>query len=142
MLHKLSAAEVQDIMGHELGHYYRHYLVADRFRWVTLTLGALIGILTVQLFNFTNAFWGLFVLASVASGFSWLAALPWHRHGQAIEYLCDDVGSQVHGIVPSINGLLINARHHVGIITIRELEESITLLLILAVFLHWKQRHG
>jgi hypothetical protein len=105
VLHKLNSSEVQDIMGHELGHYYRYYIVADRFRFVTLVLGALVGIVTAQL-TFNTDMIGVLVLIGVAWGFWWISGLSWAKYGQTIEYLCDDLGGQVNGVIHSINGLM------------------------------------
>lgn len=105
VLHKLEPEEVQDIMGHELGHYYRYYIVADRFRIVTLVLGALVGILTVQWFGM-ESWLGYVLLLACSYGFWFISNLPYSTHGRAIEYLCDDVGAQVNGVAVSINGLL------------------------------------
>ena len=105
VLHKLTAEEVQDVMGHELGHYYRYYLLSDRFRGLTFALGAAGGLLTAQLVDL-GGFIGLIVVSGCASLFWKLAHLPMARHGMTIEYLCDDLGAQVHGIHVSINGLL------------------------------------
>ncbi|MDA1178690.1 MAG: M48 family metalloprotease [Planctomycetota bacterium] len=105
VLHKLEPEEVQDIMGHELGHYYRYYLVSDQFRILTLTLGTLVNIYVVQIANISDAF-GPIIIALIASGFWSLSGFHRSRLAQSIEYLCDDMGAQVHGTVVSINGLL------------------------------------
>lgn len=104
-LHKLEPAELQDIIGHELGHYYKHYLVIDRFRIVTLTLGSLLAIFAAQRFGLAN-FLGYFILICVPLVVWKLSGLPHARNAHAIEYLCDDFGAQVGGVMPSINGLL------------------------------------
>ena len=54
VLHKLEPEEVQDVMGHELGHYYKHYLLGDRFRAITTALGALLGIYVSQVVGMGN----------------------------------------------------------------------------------------
>jgi len=105
VLHKLEPAEIQDLMGHELGHYYRYSLVSDRFRWATLILGTLAGIYIVQRFGISD-YIGPIVMAVIAGGVWRLANRTRSRLAQSIEYLCDDMGAQVHGLVPSINGLL------------------------------------
>ncbi len=105
VLHKLEPEEIQDIMGHELGHYYRYYIVADRFRIVTLILGALIGILAVQWVGLESIV-GYVILTVCAYGFWFVSRLPYTSHGRDIEYLCDDLGAQVNGVEVSINGLL------------------------------------
>jgi Zn-dependent protease with chaperone function len=104
-LHKLGAEEVQDIMGHELGHYYRYYLVLDRFRLVSLTLGGLMGLAVVDLFGMDGVF-SVIALLACGSIFWMVSGWPYARHAQAIEYLCDDFGAQVHGVATSISGLM------------------------------------
>ncbi|MFT4555518.1 MAG: Zn-dependent protease with chaperone function [Planctomycetaceae bacterium] len=105
VLHKLEPEEVQDIMGHELGHYYRHYLLGDRFRAITIALGALLGIYVSQVVGM-GSFISLIALSVCATAFWSVSNIQRARHGQTIEYLCDDLGAQVHGIETSINGLM------------------------------------
>ncbi|MCO8121793.1 M48 family metalloprotease [Stieleria sp. TO1_6] len=105
VLHKLRGEEVQSIMGHELGHYYRFNLAGDRFRILTLVLGALVGIFAVQATNL-NGFLGFVVLSVVSYGFWTISNLPMMRYGRTIEYLCDDLGAQVQGVEAAISGLL------------------------------------
>ncbi len=105
ILHRLTPAEVQAIIGHELGHFSQYYLLSQRFRGLTLVVGTLSGILVTQWLGMSSylSFIALSACGSVywvVSG--WLIA----RNAMSIEYLCDDFGAQVLGIVPSINGLL------------------------------------
>ncbi|MCM2371441.1 M48 family metallopeptidase [Aporhodopirellula aestuarii] len=105
VLHKLEGDEIQAIMGHELGHYYRFYLAGDRFRLLTLALGILIAIFVVQAAMLDDII-GFFVL-SITSFFFWrISSMGMLKHGKAIEHLCDDLGAQVNGIEPSISGLM------------------------------------
>ncbi len=104
-LHKLNSEEVQDLMGHELGHYYRHYLVSDRYRLLTLPLGGLIGLFIAQSLGMDGIF-SIVALVASSHAFWWLTALPQRRHMVSIEYLCDDLGAQVHGITTSVAGLM------------------------------------
>lgn len=105
VLHKLNADELQDIMGHELGHYYRHYIVADRYRGLTLILGAMTGLYLAQALGAEGPF-TMFALIACSQGLWWLAAIPFANNAMAIEYLCDDFGAQVHGVATSIAGLM------------------------------------
>ena len=105
ILHKLNADEVQDIIGHELGHYYKHYIIADRYRGLTLILGAMFGLYVAQLLGAEGGL-TMFALLACSQGLWWLASLPHARHAMAIEYLCDDLGAQVHGVATSISGLM------------------------------------
>lgn len=139
VLHKLSAAEVQDIMGHELGHYARHYLILSRWTWLTYLLGAMVGLWVAQIMGLEDAF-SFLLISLLAGGFWWLQSIPYARYSWPIEYLCDDFGAQVNGVVTSITGLLklgadaewmmavmlkaTDHRHAVGL-SARELVESI-----------------
>jgi Zn-dependent protease with chaperone function len=105
VLHKLRGDEIQAIMGHELGHYYRFYLASDQYRILTLVLGAIVGIFTVQVARL-DGFAGFIALSLISYGFWYVSGLSTLRHGPAIEYLCDDLGGQVHGIESAISGLL------------------------------------
>ena len=105
VLHKLTADEIQDIMGHELGHYYRHYLLSDRYRLLTLVLGSMLGMFVAQLLGM-EGFFSMIALLVCSQGFWWLAAWQRARHSMAIEFLCDDFGAQVSGIATSVAGLM------------------------------------
>ncbi|EMI55979.1 M48 family metallopeptidase [Rhodopirellula sallentina] len=105
VLHKLNGDEIQDIMGHELGHYYRFYLNADRFRILTLAIGVLAAIFVIQASDLGDTV-GFFAVM-ISSFFFWrISGMGMLKHGRAIEYLCDDFGAQVNGIEPSISGLI------------------------------------
>ena len=104
-LHKLEPDEIQDLMGHELGHYYKYYLVIDRFRIITVVLGSLFGILAVQRIGL-DGYAGYMILMFVTGVAWWLSSLPYTRNATAIEFLCDDFGAQVGGVFASIQGLL------------------------------------
>lgn len=105
LLHKLDPEEVQDIMGHELGHYYRHYLMGDRFRAVTTALGAILGIYVSQVVGMGSLI-SMIARSGCATIFWSVSNFQRTRHSQTIEYLCDDLGAQVHGVETSINGLM------------------------------------
>jgi Zn-dependent protease with chaperone function len=105
VLHKLEPEEVQDIMGHELGHYYKHYLLGDRLRAITTALGAILGIYVSQVVGMSS-FISIIALSGCTTVFWSASNFQRSRHGQTIEYLCDDLGAQVHGVEASINGLM------------------------------------
>ncbi len=48
VLHVVRPTELKFIIGHELGHFYRHFLVWDRWRLLVLLAGALAGLLLLQ----------------------------------------------------------------------------------------------
>jgi Zn-dependent protease with chaperone function len=105
VLHKLSPAEVQDILGHELGHYHRYFLISDRFSWLFILAGAILGLFIAQQFQ-VDGYWGLFPVMICGQAFYFLMGLQRARHAKAIEFLCDDLGAHVHGIATSISGLM------------------------------------
>lgn len=105
LLHKLTPAEVQDTIGHELGHYYKHYIVSTRYMAVTLALGSLIGLTVAQVIGMDSIFGYLALLAGPAV-FWMLAQALATRQATIIEYLCDDLGAHTNGVIVSINALL------------------------------------
>jgi len=105
VLHRLTAAEVQDIIGHELGHYYRYYLVSQRCEGLTLLLGALAGLLVTQWIGLSDII-GMLALTGCGAASWYVAGKLYAGNAEAIEYLCDDFGAHVHGVAVSINGLL------------------------------------
>ncbi|GAB5403514.1 MAG: hypothetical protein Aurels2KO_17450 [Aureliella sp.] len=105
LLHRLEPEEVQDIMGHELGHYYRHYLVSMRLEGLNLVVGGMLGLFVTQWMGFTDGF-SIIAAMVVGSVFGKVSSLLWAQYGPTIEYLCDDLGAQVHGVHWSISGLL------------------------------------
>lgn len=105
LLHKLTPEEVQDIIGHELGHYYRHYIVSDRFSGITLLLGGLVGLIVAQTFGMDSTL-GMFALIFIGGLFWLFARILSAPYANTIEYLCDDFGAHVHGVIVSINGLM------------------------------------
>jgi Zn-dependent protease with chaperone function len=105
VLHKLNPQEVQDIVGHELGHYFKYYLVVDRFRILTIVLATLATLWVVQV-NRLDGMLAYIVISLVPGMVWWISGLPYAYNATAIEYLCDDFGAQVNGIIPSVNGLM------------------------------------
>ncbi|MCC9601400.1 M48 family metalloprotease [Stieleria sp. JC731] len=104
-LHKLNGQEVQSVMGHELGHYYKFKLVDDHLTFLTITLGALVGLFAVQEIRLTGLL-GFIVLSAICSFFWMINNIRHSKYGRTIEYLCDDFGAQVNGIEPSVSSLL------------------------------------
>jgi len=105
LLHKLEPKEVQDMIGHELGHYFKYYIIIDRFRILTVSLAALASLWVIQAIHLDGMF-AYIVISMVPSLVWWISGLPYAKNATAIEYLCDDFGAQVGGIIPSINGLM------------------------------------
>lgn len=105
LLHRLTPAELQDIVGHELGHFYRYYLINQRFQSVTILLGSLVGLLVAQTIGL-DGYFGVLALSACGSVTWYVSAILYAAHATDVEYLCDDFGAQVHGVVTSINGLL------------------------------------
>lgn len=105
VLHRLEPEEVQDIMGHELGHYYRHYLISMRLEGLNLVVGGMLGLFVTQWMGFTDGF-SIIAALVIGSVFGKLSGMLWAQYGPTIEYLCDDLGAQVRGVHWSISGLL------------------------------------
>jgi Zn-dependent protease with chaperone function len=105
LLHQVSAHELQSVIGHELGHYYRFYVSGSRFRLLTLILGVLVGVFAVQQIQLGGML-GFIVMSMISSAFWMISGISTGRHGYAIEHLCDDLGAQVQGIEASINSLM------------------------------------
>jgi Zn-dependent protease with chaperone function len=105
VLHKLSPAEVQNIMGQELGHYRMYRLPSERFLELTFGVGALFGIFVSQLINMPG-FFGILLQVVLASAFWWIASFPRAMVGSVVELLCDDLGAQVQGVEASVSSFL------------------------------------
>jgi len=105
VLYRLSGPEIQSVIGHELGHYFRFRLTGDRFQLLTLVLGAMVGIFVIQLVHL-EGFFGFVVLAVTSSVFWMINNASKMRYGQTIEFLCDDYGAQLNGVEVSISALL------------------------------------
>lgn len=120
VLHKLNPQEVQDIIGHELGHYFKYYLVVDRFRILTVTLATLAALWVIQISRL-DGFAAYMVISLVPATIWWISGLPYASNARAIEYLCDDFGAHVNGIIPSVNGLMkIGAESELQTIVIQQ----------------------
>lgn len=104
VLHMLTPQEVQDTIGHELGHYYAYYYRLDRFQWVPLVLATLMATAVAQYFNFSFLLYALVPLCSVVAFF--ISNMVGSQHTHAIEYLCDDFGAHTNGVEVSINALM------------------------------------
>ena len=105
VLHKLNPQEIQDIIGHELGHYFRYYLIIDRFRILTVVLATLASLWVIQV-NRLDGILAYIVISLVPGIIWWISSLPYAYNATAIEYLCDDFGAQAGGVIPSVNGLM------------------------------------
>ena len=105
VLHKLNPQEIQDIIGHELGHYFRYYLIIDRFRILTVILATLASLWVIQV-NRLDGILAYIVISLVPGIIWWISSLPYAYNATAIEYLCDDFGAQAGGVIPSVNGLM------------------------------------
>ncbi len=105
LLHKFSPAEVQDTIGHELGHYYAYYLKRTRYHWLSCLLGAMLAMGVAQWLGLGSLLGYLALFAASSAAFYFSTRVPADLL-QTIEYLCDDFGSHVNGVEVGINCLM------------------------------------
>lgn len=105
LLRKFEPAEVQDTMGHELGHYYAHYLKSTRYYLLSCLVGIVLAIGITQWVGLDSIV-GYLSLAICASAAFFFTSRRSVAQIHAIEYLCDDFGAHVNGIEAGINGLM------------------------------------
>lgn len=105
LLHKMSPAEVQDTIGHELGHYYAYYLKRTRFHWLSCLLGAILAVGIAQWLGIGSMLGYLALFAASGAAFYFSTRVT-AELSQTIEFLCDDFGAHVNGVEVSINSLM------------------------------------
>lgn len=105
MLHVLSPGELASVVGHELGHYHRHEVHFARA--TALHLVALTALNLWVLSHLPSAggavLFGLIVVDGLYN--AWLGMLN-DRHMANVEFLCDDTGAQVAGVLPAMSAEL------------------------------------
>ena len=106
LLYRVQPDELQSIIGHELGHFDRYYMISQRYHAVLLLLGSLLGILVWQSVG-TLGLIGYIICFAVAAYFWRLVYRQLGKTAQVIEFLCDDYGAQASSVEASINTLLI-----------------------------------
>ena len=105
LLHRFTAAEVQDTMGHELGHYYAHFLTRTRYQILSCILAALLAIMVVQWLG-VDSILGYLALISCSGAAFFFTGRIRSDQMQAIEFLCDDFGAHLNGAAVGINALM------------------------------------
>ncbi len=106
VLHMLTPEEVQDTIGHELGHYYAYYHKIQDFHFLALILASLIGLITLQWIDVNNTYFGFAIVLVCPMAVSFFHYYSTGNLAHTIEYLCDDFGAHTNGIEVGITALM------------------------------------
>lgn len=105
ILHVLNPGELTSVVGHELGHLIRYDFAWFRYLFVHGVAAACIALLILQSLPLDD--WTVFfAIALVLGAFYWMVHWPLGVMSRSIEFLCDDFGACVSGVVPAINSEL------------------------------------
>jgi Zn-dependent protease with chaperone function len=104
-IHYLNAAELKSVVAHEIAHNEWHYLSWSRFYLLHLLFQVACGI-TISCLVRGNSTLELLIPLGIAGLLEFLSARKRSAFAHTFEYLCDDAGAVVTGIVPAINAEL------------------------------------
>lgn len=112
IIHLLDEAELESVIGHELGHVLPYSPLLSRCYLIHAVVAALAAIWVGSFF----APFGFILMApAVAIGLvSFIINIPHRENGIAIEFLCDDFGAKAAGVIPAISSdFKINAESEI-----------------------------
>ena len=104
-LHCLNRDEMATVIGHELAHVARHYLLWDKLLFLRMVGFILIGLYARQYFHGNDTF-EVMGPVFIGGALQFLSGMYRGRFAHTLEYLCDDAGAVVAGIVPAIRAEL------------------------------------
>lgn len=104
LVHLLGPAELASVIGHELGHLVCYSPLLTRCLAVHAVSAGLIGMVTTACFPSIGVAIGSAVGAMWMLG--WIYNWPQQRLSRTIEFLCDDQGAVVAGLVPAVSAEL------------------------------------
>jgi Zn-dependent protease with chaperone function len=104
MLHLLEPEGLAAIVGHEFAHATRYRQPWDRAMVLHQATAAAACLAVYRLLGFETTL-GYFAVFLVSSGMSFVRGYVRARSSRVIEYLCDDFGAGVAGVVPAMAAL-------------------------------------
>lgn len=105
LLHVLRPQELAFVIGHELGHCHRHYLVWLRWGLVQMATVAMVGLALLP-YALTFGWLGVFGLGMLSTAVVSALQAQSASISHTIEHLCDDHGAQAASVPAAVNALL------------------------------------
>ncbi len=104
-LHALKKYELQSVVAHELAHIYRYPLFYQEALLVRLFTGSIFGLALLSLSS------NVLIAIIVAGIYQGIVGTYFARYSTVIEYLCDDCGAEVAGLLPALRAEFLISKH-------------------------------
>jgi hypothetical protein len=104
MLHILETSELSGIIGHELGHATRYYNSTIYSLPIQIIFNATIYMLIIQYVKWDSGFEWMIIMA-VGFALTFLEGVGKSINSHKLEFLCDDYGASIVGVIPMISSL-------------------------------------